>query len=132
MTTGRSRSAGIQFLRFFASSAGGLVTDVVLFQALLLLGLDPWLANAISSAAAITVVYLLATRYAFGTETRWLTYAVFFGWYAGIVVAVSLFVQAMTTATDLPAIVWKLASIPVSFVLNYLFSRFLLTRVKKG
>lgn len=121
-----------QFLRFFASSAAGLVTDLGLFQLGILVGLPPWAANASSATTAITVVYFLAVRFAFGTDPRPATYALFFGWYATSVVVSSTVIQFASSMTDVTPFIWKLATIPISFVLNYLFSRFLFRDRARG
>jgi hypothetical protein len=50
-----------QFLVFFGGSLVGLVIDLVGFQLLLSAAFAPWVANATSSTASITAVYLLVT-----------------------------------------------------------------------
>lgn len=114
-----------QFVSFFAGSALGLVIDLGGFWVLSSLGIYPWLANLISSAASISAVYLFVTRYTFAVGTRASTYALFLGWYALNIAVTSATIQLLTSATDVPAFGWKLASVPISFTANFLFSRFL-------
>lgn len=101
------------------------MTDLSLFQVGLVIGLAPWLANAISATTAITVVYFLAVRLAFGANPRAITYVLFFAWYATSVVVSSTAIQVASSATSVQPFIWKLATIPISFCVNYLFSRFL-------
>lgn len=121
-----------EFMTFFGGSAVGLTIDLVGFQLLLLLGLEPWLANATSSTASITAVYLLVTRYSFGVGTRLSTYAAFFTWYALSIVIFSALIQLAVGVTDCHPFLWKLVSVPVSFLLNYTFSRFLFRATGSG
>ncbi|MFD1722097.1 GtrA family protein [Amnibacterium endophyticum] len=112
-------------LSFAAGSSAGLVIDLGGFLALHAAGVVPWLANAISSSAAVTAVYLLVTRYAFGANRRIRTYVAFVAWYASVIVALSAVIQLLTTATGVDPFVWKLLSIPVTFTANFLFSQLL-------
>lgn len=114
-----------QFLSFFGGSAVGLLIDLVGFQLLVLAGLLPWQANAISSTLALTAVYFLVARFAFAAEARVRTYLLFFAWYGTNIVVFSSLIQLAVTLTDGPPLGFKLASIPVSFAANYLFSRVL-------
>lgn len=121
-----------QFVAFFFGSALGLLIDLAGFALLHWLGIDPAIANAISATASITVVYLFITRRAFGRRAHWSTYVVFFGWYLGSIVFFSLLIKFLAESTHLDALWWKLASVPVSFLLNYLFSRLLFTKLLPG
>jgi len=123
MVVGRARIQ--EFLTFFGGSAVGLAIDLVGFSLLILTGLVPWQANAISSSLALTAVYFLVVRFAFAAEARVATYVAFFAWYGATIVVFSVLIQAAANLTDGPPLVWKLASIPISFGSNYLFSRYL-------
>jgi putative flippase GtrA len=116
-----------QFLGFFAGSLAGLIIDLLGFWILTHAGLEPWLANAISSTLSISAVYLIVTRYSFQVGTAASTYAMFFGWYAGMIVLFSFLIQLASSNWGLDPFIWKLLSIPLSFGMNYLFSRFLFT-----
>lgn len=114
-----------EFMTFLGGSAVGLTIDLVGFQLLLVSGLEPWLANMISSSASITTVYLLVSRYSFGTGTRLSTYTAFLAWYTMSILTFSMLIQFAVSETDWHPFLWKLISVPVSFLLNYTFSRFL-------
>lgn len=111
-----------RLLSFAAGSSVGLVIDLGGFLLLHAAGVVPWLANGLSSSAAVTAVYLLVTRYAFGAERRWWTYVAFVAWYASVIVALSAVIQLLSTATGVDPFLWKLASVPVTFSANFGFS----------
>lgn len=117
-----------EFLAFFSGSAVGLAIDLVGFQVLVWVGLLPWQANAISSTASISAVYLLVTRFSFGARPRATTYLMFVAWYGSSIVMFSLVIQFAVSTFGWQPLACKLASVPVSFALNYLFSRFLFRR----
>lgn len=136
MTTGSSeseqpRSWGVrwpllkQFVAFFLGSGVGLIIDLAGFQLLILLGLQPWLANGVSSFVSITAVYLLVSRYSFGADANAKTYVAFVVWYSSSIIVFSLLIQLVSDASGWAPFAVKLLSVPVSFALNYVFSRFL-------
>jgi putative flippase GtrA len=112
-----------QFLSFFGGSAVGLAIDLVGFALLVMAGLAPWQANVISSTLALTAVYFLVARFAFAAQARVRTYLLFFSWYGANIIVFSALITAVVHLTDWPPLLCKLASIPLSFMLNYLFSR---------
>ncbi len=111
-----------RLLSFAAGSSAGLVIDLGGFFTLVTLGVAPWLANAISSSAAVTAVYLLVTRYTFGARRRVRTYVVFVAWYAAVIVVSSTAIQLLAATTAVDPFVWKLVSIPFTFAANFCFS----------
>lgn len=121
----KSRSRIREFFTFFGGSAAGLAIDLVGFQLLVWVGLWPWLANATSSTVSISVVYLLVSRYAFSASARVSTYLLFVGWYGLSILVFSTLIQFASTGLGGAPLIWKLLSVPVSFMLNYGFSRFL-------
>lgn len=117
-----------RLLSFAAGSSVGLGIDLGGFAVLVAVGVVPWLSNGISSSIALTAVYLLVTRYSFGTARRIGTYAAFVAWYASVIVASSVAIQLLTAWSGGGAFLWKLASIPVTFSANYCFSLLLFRR----
>jgi putative flippase GtrA len=115
-------------LAFFWGSAAGLMIDLSGFQLLVWLGLEPWLANGMSSAGSITAVYFLVSRYSFKGSVGLRTYVMFVTWYGLSIVIFSTLIQYASSETGWVPIVWKLLSVPVSFSLNYAFSRRLFRR----
>jgi len=114
------------FLSFLGGSAAGLAIDLTGFWLLShAANLPPAFANVISSVVSVTVVYLLVTRYSFGVGVRPSTYVFFVGWYLLNISVFSWLIGTMSAATGVEPFVWKLASVPISFVANYAFSRLL-------
>jgi putative flippase GtrA len=124
----KPRTRTREFFAFFGGSAVGLAVDLLGFQLLVLVGLPPWLANTVSSTVSITAVYLLVSRYAFAASAKVFSYLLFLGWYGLSIVAFSMLIQLASTQLGGAPIIWKLLSVPLSFALNYLFSRFLFNR----
>lgn len=120
-----SRPFGRQFFSFFLGSAVGLAIDLLGFFFLVNAGLDPWMANAISSVLSVTAVYFLVTRYTFAASPQVATYVLFFAWYATSIALFSTAIQVISIETSVGAEWVKLASVPISFILNFGFSRFL-------
>lgn len=117
-----------QLWAFFWASGLAVLLDLVLFSVLVSVEVAPWIANIVSSALAVTVTYTLVTRYAFGASARWTSYALFVGWYALSIFAFSMLVQWAHSGWGWHEIFAKLASLPFSFGVNYLFSRWLFSR----
>ncbi|TDS74964.1 GtrA family protein [Amnibacterium kyonggiense] len=114
-----------RFATFFLGSLAGLTVDLGGFAALVALGVSPALSNLCSSFASISLVYLLVTRLTFGVGASPKTYVLFVAWYTTSILTFSALIGALTSWTDGPPILCKLATVPVSFAANYLFSRFL-------
>ena len=121
-----------EFVAFFWGSAVGLAIDLVGFQILVWVGLLPWQANAISSTLSITAVYLLVTRFSFESRSKLSTYFIFLIWYGCSILFFSVVIQLGVSLLDWHPLTCKLLSVPVSFLLNYFFSRFLFRRGESG
>lgn len=127
MTSGSVR----QFASFFVGSLAGVAADLVLFQLFVRAGAAPGAANAISSGVAITITYVLVTRFTFKTRPSWVAYAAFFGWYAVSIAVFSIGIELVAAAVAAPPLLIKIASLPFSFLANFLMSRLVLTRVAR-
>lgn len=117
-----------QFLRFLSGSAAGLTIDLVGFTLLVLAGVEPGIANLCSSFASISVVYVLVTRFAFGARAGAPSYALFVAWYSASILLFSTLIELAATWSGASPLIWKAASVPLSFGLNFLFSRWLFGR----
>ena len=121
-----------QFLRFLLGSAAGLTVDLLVFAAAVRAGASPWVANTLSAGCAVVVVYLLATRYAFGSDRTSRGFVLFVGWYVVSILLFSAFIEALYIGTGWPPFVCKLLSLPPSFAANFVVSRALLRRPAAG
>ena len=114
-----------RFLTFFGASAVGLGIDLGLFALLTAFGVEVWLANGVSATTSITAVYFLAARHSFAARPRISTYVAFFAWYSASIITFSFLIDFAATRTGWEPMIWKLASVPVSFLLNFAFSTIL-------
>lgn len=119
-----------QLWNFFLGSGIGVTIDLVVFAVLSLAGVPAVIANTVSSALAVTATYFFVTRYAFGSRSSRLSYVLFCAWYALSIVGFSFLIEWMVGTTGLLAIVCKLISLPFSFGVNFVFSRFLFAWVQ--
>lgn len=114
-----------RFWRFFLGTVGGLATDLTVFTALTKAGLAPGFANIISATLGLLVVYFLVTRYAFKAQHSNLKFIAFVTWYSLMILFWGGVIQLLVVNTGLPPLFAKLATIPISFGLNFAFSRVL-------
>ena len=115
-----------QAVRFFLSTLLGLTVDLVVYSLLVFAGLPAGLANVTSSAAAVVVVYFMATRYTFRSDGGPAKFALFVAWYAASIGFFSVLIEAGVTGMGLDPLVSKGLSLPLSFWANFLATRFLL------
>jgi len=117
-----------QVISFFFGSLAGVSIDLIVFQSVILFGLSVFISNFISSSLAILTTYLLVTRYTFRVAVSSLGFALFTGWYVCSITAFSILISYAVDNSTLPIIVCKLLSLPFSFIVNFLFSRLILTK----
>ena len=116
-----------QVVGFFGTTVLGLSVDLLLYAVLTALGVPAWAANLTSSAVAVVVVYVAATRFAFRATSTVPRFLLFAGWYALSITGFSLLIQWGVDTLGLHPFLSKLASLPFSFAANFLFSRSLFT-----
>jgi putative flippase GtrA len=120
-----------QLLRFLLGSCLGLAVDLALFETGVRIGATPGLANAISSGAAVVVVYLFVTKYAFGAQRSRSSFLLFVGWYVTSILIFSVLIELLHGWTGWLPFVCKLVSLPFSFGANFVASK-LLFRQRRG
>ena len=114
-----------RFLRFFGGTAGGLGADLAAFWVLTACGVPPWGSNLVSATAGLLVVYFLVTKYAFKVDHRPLKFVAFVVWYSMMILFWGWVIQTVSITTPLGPFVAKLLTVPISFALNFAFSRLL-------
>lgn len=117
-----------QLFRFFVSTCAGLILDLALYGVLVWVGLLPALANALSSAAAVVLMYFLSSRFTFRRSGGALSVVLFFAWYAISIAAISWLVQIGVDAFGLHPMLSKILSLPISFALNFIATRAIFNR----
>jgi putative flippase GtrA len=115
-----------QVVRFLLGSCLGLAVDLGVFALGVALGASPGVANVVSAACAVVVVYLFVTKYAFAAERSRTTFALFVGWYATSIVVFSVLIELLHDQTGWDAFVCKVVSLPPSFAANFVASKLLL------
>lgn len=116
------------FKRFFISSLLGLGVDLLTFQVLVFCNFSLWLANLCSSALAVAVLYFLVSRYTFSGRGSILAVVIFYTWYFSVIVLFSILIDYAATTSGLQPLLLKAISVPFSFLLNYLFSKYVFKR----
>jgi putative flippase GtrA len=116
-----------QVAGFFGTTLLGLSVDLLLYAGLTALGVVPWAANLASSAVAVVVVYLAASRLTFRAAPTIGGFMLFAAWYAVSIPVFSLLIQWGVDTLGLHPFLSKLASLPFSFAANFVFSRSLFT-----
>ena len=110
--------------RFFLTTLSGLAVDLGAYWLLVWLWAPPGVANIVSSAMAVLVLYVVNTRYTFRVRpSRWAP-VLFFCWYAFSIFAFSIMIQLVSPM--LGPMIAKLASLPLSFLANFLVVRLIL------
>jgi putative flippase GtrA len=128
--TGRLPVHVRQLLHFSLGSGLGLAVDLALFALGVHLGLQPWVANSISAASAVLVVYFFVTKYAFAGGRSASRFVLFVGWYVVSVLGFSVLIDLLHEATGWAPFVCKLVSLPPSFAANFAASKFLFGRAR--
>ena len=118
-----SRALLRQLARFLVTTVAGLCIDLGVYAVLVAAGVPAVFANLISASLSVVVVYFLSKGFVFGGRHSIGVFIGFAGWYAVSIIAFSLFVQAGVDVWGLPPMIAKVASLPFSFVANFLAVR---------
>nr|WP_239521305.1 GtrA family protein [Blastococcus saxobsidens] len=121
-------SLALEVLRFLVGTCIGLTVDLAVFEAGVRLGAPPGVANVVSSGCAVVVMYAVVTRYVFRAERSRTSFAVFVAYYAVSIAAFSVVIQILHDTTGWLPFICKLASLPLSFAANFVFSRVIFRR----
>jgi hypothetical protein len=119
----------IRAVTFFLGSLCGVITDLVLFQLLIALGLNGFFSNIISSGVAVTLTYFLVTRFSLYVAPQFISYLVFIIWYTFSILCFSWLIHIMISHTKILPIICKIISLPFSFTVNFLFNNFIIRRI---
>lgn len=114
-----------EFWRFFAISLSGLFIDLSVFWLLSEFFFIPGVSNSVSSFISISFVYFFSSKYAFDTVPSWGKFIVFVIWYLLVILFFSSVIEIVSSHTDIFPLIIKIGTIPVSFLLNYVFNKIL-------
>ena len=120
---------GLAVLKFAGASATGLVLDFAVYTALNEAGLRAGLANLVSAACGVTLVFVLSAHRIFeGDGERFLgrLFALYAGYQVVAIALASLAVDGVTSLLDGAYLAGKLAVLPFTFAANFTFTSWLL------
>ena len=120
---------GVAVLKFAGASGAGLVLDFVVYTALNEAGLRAGVANLISAACGVTLVFVLSAHRIFETDgDRFLgrLFALYAAYQVVAIALASLAVDGVTSLLDGAYLAGKLAVLPFTFAANYAFTSWLL------
>lgn len=117
-----------RFSKFIISSFLGLGIDLLVFQIMVYFNSSALLANLCSSILAVGVLYFLVSRFTFAGKGSYIAALIFYFWYFAIIIFFSLVIELVSSSLDIQPILIKVLTIPISFLLNYLFSIFVFKR----
>ncbi|MBX0301942.1 GtrA family protein [Cryobacterium sp. 1639] len=123
----RFRRVRRELVGFFLSTLLGLSIDLGLFAWGVAAGLMPGLANLLSSACAVTVMYFLSSRLTFRSAQTTSRFVLFVMWYVASIMVFSLLVQVAHDTFAVEAFWAKLLTLPLSFAANFVAVRLIMT-----
>ena len=117
-----TRLHAVRLARFAVVSGTGLALDLILFLAQVSAHVPAFIANAVSSSAAVTFVYLVSVRRVFRYDGGFLV-AMFAAYVAYQLCGIALGSWAVhgLIASGFAPIAAKVAILPLTFGANYLF-----------
>lgn len=121
---------GVAVLKFAGASGAGLILDFAVYTALNEAGLRAGVANLVSAACGVTLVFLLSAHRIFeGAGDRFLgrLFAAYAGYQVVAIALASLAVDGVTSLLDGAYLAGKLAVLPFTFAANYAFTSRLLS-----
>lgn len=119
------RSLVHQVTRFLLGACLGLAVDLLGFALMVHLGAAPGVANVVSAASSVLVVYLFVTKYAFAGRRTRTSFVLFVTWYVVSIGIFSVLIELLHEATGWAPFVCKLVSLAPSFAANFLASKLL-------
>ena len=112
-----------QIVKWFITVLSGLFIDLTIFYILSSLGLIVYMANLISAGIAIIFLYIRSLRFVFKEKIySKKRFILFITYYFLSINFFSLAISILVIFFGLPAIVAKIATLPVSFFINYFFA----------
>lgn len=123
-----SRLFGTKIVRFFFVALAGVLLDVALFSGLVALGVRPAVASIISSAVAVCATYVVSSRSVFRVKYTPLRLVAYIAWYAISITGFSLAIDAAWMHLGATPVLWKVVSLPVSFLINFAVVNYLILR----
>ena len=117
--------------RFFVVALVGVLIDLAIFTLLVALGARPAVASLVSNSIAVCITYVASSRAVFRVRlTAWRLVA-YVAWYALSITVFAFAIDAAFATFGGSAALWKVASLPVSFLVNFAAVNYLILRPEK-
>lgn len=126
------RLAGSKIVRFFVVALAGVLLDVAIFTVLVGLGVRPSVASIISSSIAVCSTYFVSSRAVFRVRYSAPRMVAYIVWYAISITGFSLAIDAAWTHFGATPTLWKIVSLPFSFLLNFVVVNYVVLRPERG
>lgn len=110
-------------LSFFFGSVTGVLLDLCIFQLAIYFGFSPLFANFASSGVAIISTYLFVSTYTFDRKFDARRFSIFFLYYSLSISAFSVAIDYLVGTIELRPLICKILSLPISFMVNFFFSK---------
>lgn len=111
---------------FFGGALVGVSLDLCVFQILICYEYSPFNSNVISSGLAICATYFFVSRYTFNKKSNIKVFLLFFIYYSLSILFFSQLIEWMVGVTGVQSLLCKIFSLPISFAVNFFFSRIIL------
>lgn len=123
-----ARLLGMKIVRFFFVALGGVLLDAAVFSGLVALGARPAVASIISSAIAVCATYVVSSRSVFRVKYTPLRLVAYIAWYSISITGFSLAIDAAWEHLGGMPILWKVVSLPISFLVNFAVVNYVILR----
>jgi putative flippase GtrA len=117
-----------RLIRFGLISGIGFICDLLAYFLFLSANFDPFNANILSSALAVSFVYMVAGRFIFIENKLTLVKYIFWLLYQLVNIILFSFIISMLVNIGIHPIISKLIIIPFSFFLNYMAMKLILNK----
>ncbi len=119
-----------EFLSYFIFTFIGLLIDLALFTVLNTgTSLPVWIANEISSYTAVTFVFITVSRYSFSKKGfSWLSYLMYIIYISLSILVFSWSIDFLVQHIKLLPLLCKSVVLPISFLVNYYFTRLIIQK----
>ena len=118
------RINSLSIVRWFYTANLSVTIDLILFTTLTsVVGFPVYISNLISSGTAITFVYPTSGKFVFKDSTFSVgRYIMFFSYFAVSINFFSYVINALVNELSLIPLIAKIATLPISFLINYFFA----------
>jgi putative flippase GtrA len=123
---------GSRLARFFLVALAGVLLDVLIFTLVVEVGIRPGIGSIISTSIAVLSTYFASSRLVFRVRYSPARMLAYVAWYVVSITGFSFAIEAAWTHFGAAPLVWKIVSLPFSFLINYAVVNYLVLRPARG